>query len=146
MCVVFKLAQGRPRTQHTPLTDIATSTDMLFLSDCRKCLDGVAVCQDDTLILCKEIEYYRGVASRLDSKLDAKDNMIVCLITLIACLFIWIIAAPTIRELARRAHELWAGQDAGEDEQDIQIVLFIPQELPIMPVLRKWLPICRLIL
>jgi hypothetical protein len=119
---------------------------MLFLSDCRKCFDGVAVCQDDTLILCKEIEYYRGVASRLDSKLDAKDNMIVCLITLIACLFIWIIAAPTIRELARRAHELWAGQDAGEDEQDIQIVLFIPQELPIMPVLRKWLPICRLIL
>jgi len=146
MCVVFKLAQGRPRTQHTPLTDIATSTDMLFSSDCRKCSDGVTVCQDDTLILCKEIEYYRGVTSRLNSKLDAKDSMIVCLTTLIVCLFIWIIAAPTIRELARKAHELWAGQDAGEDEQDIQIVLFIPQELPIMPVLRKWLPICRLIL
>ncbi len=63
----------------------------------------------------------------------------MCLITLIACLLIWIIASPTIRELARRAHEFWAWQD-------IQIVLFVPQELPIMPVLRKWLPICRLIL
>ena len=115
---------------------------MLF-SDCRKCFHDRQLWKGDILFLYKDMHHSIITVDELKSDLRAKDNVIMCLIILIVCLLIWIIASPAIRKLAKRAHELWTWLIAGEDMDLVHFDLPV-LALDIMPLLRKWLLIWSL--